>query len=135
MTVCTNGGEIGEPERTRLSERGIEVDERRVVALWLDGRDVKAIRFTDGNLRIATAVYLQPPQRPRGPLPDALGLARTESGHVQVDELYHTSVPGVFACGDMTTVMQAVQVAATAGFGAAAVLNQELVGMGCRARA
>jgi len=132
VTLCCGLGGISDDERQRLEDIGVSVDERPVARLDIDGRDVRAIVFEDGSQLDATAVYIQPGQRPRGPLVDALGLERTELGHVQVDEFMRTSAPGIWACGDVTTPMQAVQMAASSGFAAAAFLNHDLVTGGAR---
>lgn len=136
VTLCTglpDGSDgVADDDRQRLADLGVTVDDRPVAALDVDGREVRAVVFEGGERLEATAVYVQPGQRPRGPLPDALGLERTELGHVRVDERMRTSVPGVWACGDTTTPMQAVQLAASSGFAAAAMINADLVGHGAR---
>ncbi|MEM8601700.1 MAG: NAD(P)/FAD-dependent oxidoreductase [Bacteroidota bacterium] len=136
VTLCA--GLPGVPQRIledaqqKLGAIAVVVDDRPVAALDVTGRAVRSVVFEGGERLRATAVYVQPPQRPRGPLPDALGLTRTETGHIEVDETYRTSAPSVWACGDMTTPMQAVQMAATSGFAAAAFLNHDLVQSGTR---
>ncbi|MEM6646522.1 MAG: NAD(P)/FAD-dependent oxidoreductase [Bacteroidota bacterium] len=130
VTLCTNGDALADDARARLAGRGVHIDEREVRALEVNERTVHAVAFADGATRTAGAVYIQPAQRPRGPLPDALGLERTEAGHVAVDDLYRTSAPNVWACGDMTTPMQAVPLAAAAGFGAGALINNDLIASG-----
>ncbi|MEM1055398.1 MAG: NAD(P)/FAD-dependent oxidoreductase [Bacteroidota bacterium] len=130
VTLCTSGASLSDDDRDHLARLGVGVDDRLVAALDVEGREVRAVVFEGGARLEATAVYVQPGQRPRGPLPDALGLARTEAGHVEVDEFMRTSAPGVWACGDMTTPMQAVQMAAAAGFTAAAFLNHDLISTG-----
>lgn len=132
VTLCTSGTGLADDDRQRLDALGVAMDDRSVTALDVDGRAVRAVVFEDGGRLDATAVYVQPEQRPRGPLPDALGLERTELGHVWVDEFMRTSAPGVWACGDVTTPMQAVQMAASSGFAAAAFLNHDLVSDGAR---
>ena len=52
---------------------------------------------------------------PRNDLASALGVRTTAEGCVEVDENGETSVPGVYACGDLTPGMQLVQVAAAKG--------------------
>ncbi|MEM6783205.1 MAG: NAD(P)/FAD-dependent oxidoreductase [Bacteroidota bacterium] len=136
VTLCTGlpggSGALADDDIKRLGALGVVVDARPVAALDVTGRAVRSVMFESGDLLAATAVYVQPPQRPRGPLPDALGLARTETGHIEVDETYRTSAPSVWACGDMATPMQAVQMAAASGFAAAAFLNHDLVHSGTR---
>jgi len=132
VTLCTSGEAIDDEARERLGSLGVAVDDRPVAALDVDGRDVRAVVFEDGDRLDVTAVYVQPGQRLRGPLPDALGLETTDHGHVRVDEFQQTSAPNVSACGDIVTPMQAVQMAASSGFMAAAFLNHALVEAGSR---
>ncbi|MEM6327286.1 MAG: NAD(P)/FAD-dependent oxidoreductase [Bacteroidota bacterium] len=132
VTLCTSGESLNDEDRERLSRLGVAVDDRAIASLDVSEREVQAVVFEGGALLEATAVYVQPDQRPRGPLPTALDLARTEAGHIEVDEFMRTSAPKVWACGDMTTPMQAVQMAAAAGFSAAAFLNHDLVSSGIR---
>jgi len=132
VTLCCDPDRLSGNEHQRLRDLGVAVDERPVAALEVEGRDVRTVVFEGGSQIDATAVYIQPGQRPRGPLPDALRLERTEDGHVRVDEFMCTSAPGVSACGDVTSPMQAVQLAASSGFTAAAFLNNDLIDQGCR---
>jgi len=130
VTLCCGPGGVSGDERQRLGDIGVAVDERPVAALDVEGRIVRAVVFEDSSQIDVTAVYIQPDQRPRGPLPDALRLERTEDDHVRVDEFMRTSAPGVSACGDVTSPMQAVQIAASSGFTAAAFLNNDLIDQG-----
>jgi len=116
--------------RAPLDAQGIARDERKISTLEADKGAAQALVFADGTSRLVGAVYVQPEQRPRGVLPNALSLERTEAGHVAVGDDYRTSVPNVFACGDVTTPMQAVQMAAASGFAAAAFLNHTLIASG-----
>jgi thioredoxin reductase len=127
VTLCTSGEALDTDTRDRLGALGVAVDERPVAALGVAGREVRAVVFADGTRLDATAAYVQPPQRPRGPLVAALGLDMTETGHVRVDDAHRTSAPNVWACGDVMTPMQAAQMAASSGFTAAAFLNHDLV--------
>jgi thioredoxin reductase len=57
----------------------------------------------------------------------ALGVALQDDGYVRVDATTReTSVPGIYAAGDLTTRMQAAIHAAAAGTQAAAMINLEL---------
>ncbi|MEO1478940.1 MAG: NAD(P)/FAD-dependent oxidoreductase [Bacteroidota bacterium] len=136
VTLCTGvpglPEDLSEDAQQKLGALGVVVDARPVAALDVTGRAVRSVAFEGGERLHATAVYVQPPQRARGPLPDALALARTATGHIEVDETYRTSTPYVWACGDMITPMQAVQMAAASGFAAAAFLNHDLVQRGTR---
>jgi thioredoxin reductase len=49
------------------------------------------------------------------------------SGYVQVDEMQRTSVRGVYAVGDSTSMMRSVSVAVATGTKAGAMINKELI--------
>jgi thioredoxin reductase len=73
------------------------------------------------------AVFLAPEQQGGSHLPAALGCALDGKGRVTVDGNQETSVPGVFAIGDMTGAPQYVVQAAAAGMHAAQVINTRLI--------
>jgi thioredoxin reductase len=71
-------------------------------------------------------LFVHPPQR-QIPLVGQLGLALDEHGFVAVDPMRReTSVPGIYAAGDLMTRMQAAIHAAAAGTHAAAMINFDL---------
>ncbi len=64
----------------------------------------------------------------RGDLHEQLGCALSnDRSRVIADDMGRTSVPGVYAAGDMVSPTAAVIVAAASGTKAAAMLNHELV--------
>lgn len=132
VILCCGPEGATDDERRGLEDRGVVVEDRAIRVLELEQGEVRAVVFADGGRLAVSAVYVQPAQRPRGPLPDALKLERTETGLVRVDAFMRTSAPGVWACGDVTSPMQAVQMAASSGFAAAAFLNHDLIAEGAR---
>ena len=72
------------------------------------------------------ALFAHPPQR-QVELVRALGVALDEDGFVRVDPMRReTSIPGIYAAGDLATRMQGAILAAAAAAQAAAMLNVEL---------
>ncbi|HEX8386619.1 MAG TPA: NAD(P)/FAD-dependent oxidoreductase [Rubricoccaceae bacterium] len=131
VTLLTDGpADLSEDDRAALAERGVGLHEGRVGRLDVDGRDLRAVVFAGGERLEATALYVRPPQRLRGPLIAALGLELTEDGLVRTTEPGQTSVPVVWACGDMVSPRQAVAMASGSGMGVAAMLNHDLVASG-----
>lgn len=127
VTVLSDGpAEFTVEQHTSLTAAGVMVREDRLFAVEVAQRQVREVVFASGERLRVGAVYVNPAQRLRGPLPDALGLERTETGRVRVDESYRTSAPNVWACGDMAIAMQAVQTASASGFAAAAMINFDL---------
>ena len=60
-------------------------------------------------------------------IPETLGCAITEQGFLQIDAFQKTTVAGVYAAGDCTTMMRAVSYAVGMGTVAGAMANKELI--------
>jgi len=131
--LCTDGpAELTPAQRSHLAALGIRVCETPVAALDGSAKTIRAIVFADGSRQAVDAVFLRPVQRQRADLAAQLGCALTPDGvYVQVNELGLTSVPGVYAAGDMTGPLQQVAQAAASGARAAAALNNELIMRSC----
>ena len=103
----------------------------------VDPDDVTGVRVEDGALRAVVrrdgseircdAVLVHAPLRRRGVLPERLGLALTELGFVEVDAQGRTSVPGVYAAGDLAVAPQQVAIALGSGHLAGIVVTRELL--------
>jgi thioredoxin reductase len=118
---------FGDEARASLASAGVRIEERRVERLEaVDGR-LSAVRFTDGDALARDALLVQAPLRQRTTLPEQLGLALTERGTVQADERGITSVPGVFAAGDIAAPIQQVSVSVAQGAAAAAWIAHGLI--------
>jgi thioredoxin reductase len=128
--VAFTGGAFAVPDdlRARLASARIRLDERPIRALHSRPRDghLESVELGDGE-RVARDVLFARPQQVQTPLVQSLGLALDEMGYVRVDAMSkQTSVPGVHAAGDLTTMMQAAIAAAAEGTMAAARINHEL---------
>ncbi len=125
LTVLTGGGYDVPPEiRTRFDRAGIRVEERPITRLSGADGHLQSLEFATGGPLPLDVLFAHPPQR-QVALVQALGLALDAAGYVKVDE-QQTSVPGIYAAGDLTTPKQSATLAAAAGVQAAAVLNHEL---------
>jgi thioredoxin reductase len=127
VVVLTNGEvEIAAELRGRLVAAGIHVEERRVARLVARDGHLESIALADGGAIPCGALFVHPPQR-QVALVTSLGVALDEHGCVRVDPMTReTSIPGVYAAGDLATKGQAAILAAAAGMQAAAALNAEL---------
>jgi len=111
--------------RARLDAARIRLEERPVDRIVEDGGEIAAIELQDGTRVPCRMLFVHPPQR-QTPLVTALALDLDERGFVRVDPEQRTSVPGIYAAGDLTTMRQGALVAAAAGAMAAYNLNHEL---------
>ena len=125
VAVLTDGpSEIGAEGEATLAALGVPVLEGEVAALvGTDG--LEAVRFRDGTEIARGGLLLSPPQHESSGLPAALGCETTETGHVAAP-MGKTSVPGVYAAGDLVHLFQGVAAAAGLAAIAAGVLNHDL---------
>ncbi len=129
VVLCTNGStNISAGDRDRLAAGGIPVYEEPI--LRLEGTDgtLERITFVGGESILRHALFLRPMQRQRSDLATRLGCEFTDDGKVKVDPVTSlTSVPRIYAVGDMATMMQQVVVAAAMGAQAAMMMNNEII--------
>ncbi|MDC3962951.1 NAD(P)/FAD-dependent oxidoreductase [Polyangium jinanense] len=109
----------------RLERAGIRVEPRPLRALHGAAGKLEAVELADGTRIPRDVLFVRPTQR-QTPLVESLGLALNEHGYVQVNELFETSVPGIHAAGDLTTMMQGAILAAADGARAANALNRAI---------
>lgn len=127
VIVFTNGAlEVSSEVRAKVAAQGVTIEERRIAALHGEGGSLRAIELADGH-RVARSVVFYKPSQRQVPLVAELGLALTDLGEVKVDERGATSIPGIFAGGDLTTMKQSAILAAGAGTWAASMATHELV--------
>jgi thioredoxin reductase len=127
VVVFTNGA-VDVPDETRAAFRtaGIGLETAAIKRLVANADGLAAIELADGRAVPRDVLFTQPRQRQVGVVA-AMGLALDEDGYVKVDPMKReTSLPGVYASGDLTSRMQAAVIAAAAGMQAAAVINAEL---------
>jgi thioredoxin reductase len=103
------------------------VDPGEVAGLRVEEGMVRAVVRQDGSEVACEAVLVHAPLRRRGRLPERLGLALTEAGLVEVDAQGRTSVPGVYAAGDVAVAPQQVAIAMGSGHLAGVSAVRELV--------
>jgi thioredoxin reductase len=110
----------------RLERAQVRVEERRVTGLVLDDGRLRRVELAEGPPLSLDVLFARPPQR-QVPVVEALGVRLDPAGYVWVDEqLRETSVPGIYAGGDLITPMQGAILAAASGVLAAARLNHAL---------
>ncbi|MFE0425510.1 NAD(P)/FAD-dependent oxidoreductase [Streptomyces sp. NPDC058953] len=115
-------------ERERLTARGIQIEEGAVRRLAVADDRLTGVELADGRVVERTAVFVPPLMVPAdGPLA-GLGCARDEAtGAVATDPAGRTSVPGVWAVGNVTDARAQVVVAAGAASVAAMDINHDLI--------
>ncbi|HEX5909375.1 MAG TPA: FAD-dependent oxidoreductase, partial [Thermoleophilaceae bacterium] len=129
--VIVLADDLSGEDRDALDQAGIPVDERPVAGVEGDGGHLGAVRFADGSRLERDGVMVVAPLRPRDDLGPRLGCETTDTpiatGLLVTDNLQQTTVPGVFAAGDVSAMMQQVALAIAAGSLAAAATHRSLI--------
>ena len=130
LLVCTNGvGVVTAAQEAALGGRGIRVDRRAIADVeGAEGR-MTGVRFVDGTFEERSGGFVRPEWRAPITMIDGLALALDADGLVMVDARGRTSVPGVYAAGDVTPPgPEQLIVAAGEGATVAASVNRDLLG-------
>lgn len=132
VQLCSNGEPGFSPvTRNRLALHGIGIVEG-VVAGIHGGAAGLALRMRDSTTNHYRAGFVPVSYRQRSPLARELGCIMRDDGRVRVDHFQRTSVPRVFAVGDMaktgcaTGNMTFVATAVAGGVTAAAFLDEDI---------
>ncbi|MFA0851055.1 NAD(P)/FAD-dependent oxidoreductase [Curtobacterium sp. WHRI 8282] len=153
LIVYTNGvAPLDDAGRARLASAGVVVDERVVEDLEGDRSGMTGVRLADGHVEPRTGGFVRPVWHAdldwlrtsattstsatsgntaeNGDTPGALeGLQRDTRGLLVVDRVGRTSVPGLYAVGDVTPPgPEQLIVAAGHGAATAAAVHRDLVG-------
>jgi thioredoxin reductase len=127
VVAFTGGGfDVPEETRARLDAASIRLETAPVVRLVAREHRLEAVELSNGARVPCDVLFAHPPQRQVESV-RMLGVALDDDGYVRVDPMKReTSVPGIYASGDLTTRMQGAIVAASSGAQAAAMINVEL---------
>ncbi len=133
VVVVTDGpGHLTDHARRRLRCLKIPVRTEKVARLVgnPDGT-LRCVEFENGDYLERTALFLHAEQEQRSALPAALGLRFNKRGAVWIDKNQRTSLPGIYAAGDITPGQQQALMAAAEGNQAGICINEGLTKEEC----
>ncbi|HVM02354.1 MAG TPA: NAD(P)/FAD-dependent oxidoreductase [Acidimicrobiales bacterium] len=132
VTVVTDGRAFeGDAEcRRRLAAAGVPVLEDDATELLGPRGGLDGVRLRRGGVVPCELAFFSIAHQPRTELAGQLGCRMTPDGCVEVDHECATSVPGVYAAGDVTPGLQLIQVAAAKGATAGVACARSLRGEG-----
>jgi thioredoxin reductase len=105
LTVLADGHDIPSDVRADLARRGIPVVDGRMAGIAHHGDHGAAVMLDTGSKVSVDILFAHPRNKPSASLHEALGLATVDTplGIVlKVDERRETSMPGIYAAGDIT---------------------------------
>lgn len=127
LTVLTSGKAAFEPGQiTKLKRHNIEIVETEVSEIEHHNGQVKNIVFNTGAKMAFDGLYAALPFTQHSHIPALVGCELTEHGYIKVDSFQKTTIEGVFACGDNSSMMRSVATAVYTGNVAGAMINKEL---------
>lgn len=130
-TLYLNGAsERDDALLAELQTRGVAIEPAPVRALRGEGTQLSAIELADGRMSDVNALYISPPTHLNSPIAQQLGCELYEGRFgriIRTDETKMTTVPGVYAAGDITRDAHNVTWASADGVTAGTALHRSLV--------
>lgn len=114
----------------QLQARGVTIEPSPLIALHGNGATLSAIELADGRMAPIDALYLGPRTRLNSDIAQQLGCEMDEGTFgqvIRIDAQQATTVPGVYAAGDITRSAHNVTWAAADGVMAGTALHRSLV--------
>jgi thioredoxin reductase (NADPH) len=119
-------GDLTAPERRKLKAAGVGVIETPIESVVLDERRIAALCFTGGQPHRFDAVYSALGITPRCSLAVDASAKLDKAGRLFVNEHQETSVPGLYAAGDVVRGLNQISVAQGEGAIAATDIHNGL---------
>jgi thioredoxin reductase len=132
VLLCTHGARgPGRAIRDRLRRNRVTVREAPIVAVAGSDR-LETLVFADGTTEACDGLFVHAGQIPGSELPARVGCLVNDSGTIRVRPDGTTSIPGIWAAGDVAGERQMILVAAASGARAATGINKEIRKERCR---
>lgn len=129
-TLYLNGAVLAEENAAALAERGVKVEPVRVAGLIGERSGLSAVELDDGSRRAIAALYVAPRSCLASPLAEQLGVEIDETPLgpvIRTDGDKMTSIPGIYAAGDIARMPHSVSWAVADGVTAGTSAHRALV--------
>ncbi|MEU3657248.1 NAD(P)/FAD-dependent oxidoreductase [Streptomyces sp. NPDC032161] len=119
--------DLSAQDREQLEARGLHLIEGEIKQLVVDDDRLRGIELADGRVVPRAAAFLFPRFVPQDELLARLGCDKDDAGWVVTDRTGRTSIPGVWAVGNVADPRAQVVAAAGMGSTAAFAINTDLL--------
>ncbi|MDQ0038776.1 thioredoxin reductase [Variovorax boronicumulans] len=130
-TLFLNGNNtVDEEARAKLQARGVTIEPGRIVALEGPAKDLTGVRLEDGRIVPVDALFMVPRTRPSSPIAEQLGCAFDDGPAgpvIRTDAMKMTTVPGVYAAGDVAMPMHNATLSSADGVMAGTSMHRAMV--------
>jgi thioredoxin reductase len=128
LTIFTNGKSTLTVEQLKkLSKYNIQINETEIDYLNHTKGHLQSIVFQDGATQPLKALYSRPDFEQHCPIPQQLNCEIIEQNYIKIDPFQKTTISGIYACGDNSSMMRAVSYAVAMGGIAGGMVNRELI--------
>lgn len=128
IVLLTDGTSMLSKEQAdKLTSKGISIIENKIEEFLHTEGQIESIKLSENLDLSVDAVFARISFKQSTNFAENLGCSFLSSGYIQVDEMQRTSVQGVYAVGDSTSMMRSVSVAVATGTKAGAMINKELI--------
>lgn len=127
VVYFANGSTVGDADRERFRARNIAVVNEEIAELVTEHDHLTGVRLVSGGIVPRAAVFVRPRFVPNASLLVGLRCGIEPSGWTTTDQTGRTSVPGVWAAGNVVNPRAQVITAAGEGSAAAIAINNDLV--------
>jgi thioredoxin reductase len=118
---------LTDEQRNKILQHNIRIIEAEISHLEHQNGKIKKVVLKNGNIEELNALFARGTFKQHCEIPITLGCELTEQGYIKIDDFQKTSVKGIYAAGDNTTMYRAVSAAIAAGNKAGAFINKELI--------
>jgi thioredoxin reductase len=129
-TLFLNGADLDPESAERLAKHGVTVEPGSLKRLVGEGCALSAVEFEDGRSRPVEALYVAPQSCLASPIAEQLGAAIDEGPMgpvIRTDADKMTTVPGLYAAGDIARAPHTVSWAVADGVTAGTAAHRALV--------
>jgi thioredoxin reductase len=128
LILFTNGPSNLTPEQVqKIESHNIKIIETEIEGIEHDNGQLKFLRLKSGERFALNAIYARPAFNQHCTIPVDLGCELTEQNLLKVDAFQRTTMAGIFAAGDNSTLMRSVALAVAGGGFAGASINKDLI--------
>lgn len=129
-TLFLNGAQLDGESAERLAKHGVAIEPGKVKRLLGENTGLSAVEFEDGRERSVEALYVAPQSCLASPIAGQLGAAVDEGPMgpmIRTDADRMTTVPGLYAAGDIARAPHTVSWAVADGVTAGTAAHRALV--------
>ena len=130
LTLFADGHDIPAEARADLARRGVPLIEGKLSAIEHSNGQLASIRLDTGRSVSVDVLFAHPRNRPSANLHETLGLETVPNPlgmTLKVDDRRETSLPGIYAAGDLSNPMASVTLASSHGAMAGIFAQQSML--------